>query len=165
MSFILPTIGGGIVAHQGSSFAYDLNSEFGIGVVPSVHLDASILDGSSSSNNPSDGSSVATWGDRSGNGNDFTEATNQPTFKQSWLNGKPAVEFDGSNDVMSDSDFFTSVDFSAKDATMIIVYQPQGDSSYALTDTGSFSGDDRTFSGAGLFSNKLQNLLQQQGTI
>ncbi len=157
MSFILPTIGGGIVAHQGSSFAYDLNSEFGIGVVPSVHLDASILDGSSSSNNPSDGSSVATWGDRSGNGNDFTEATNQPTFKQSWLNGKPAVEFDGSNDVMSDSDFFTSVDFSAKDATMIIVYQPQGDSSYALTDTGSFSGDDRTFSGAGLFSSSFLN--------
>ena len=141
----------------GSSFAYNLDDEYGIDVVPSVHLDASILDGSSSSNNPSDGASVATWGDRSGNGNDFTEATNQPTFKESWLNGKPAVEFDGSNDVMSDSDFFTSVDFSAKDATMIVVYQPQNDASYAITDTGSYGGDDRTFSGAGLYSSSFLN--------
>ena len=99
-----------------------------------MHLDASILDGSDSANNPSDGTAVATWADRSGNGNDFTESTNQPTFKASWLNGKPAVKFDGANDVLSDSNFFTSVDFSAKDATMIIVYQPQADNSYALTD-------------------------------
>lgn len=136
----------------GVSYAYNLDDSHGISVVPDLHLDASILDGSSSSNNPTDGASVATWGDRSGSGNDFTEATNQPTFKASWLNGKPAVKFDGSNDLLSDSDFFSNVDFSGKDATMIIVHQPNNDSSYALTDTGSYGGDDRTYSGTGLYS-------------
>jgi hypothetical protein len=136
---------------------YSLDTGYDITETPALHLDASILDGSDSANNPSDGTAVATWGDRSGNGNDFTEATNQPTFKASWLNGKPAVEFDGSNDVMSDSDFFSNVDFSAKDATMIIVYQPQDDSSYALTDTGSYSDDDRTYAGANLYSSSFLN--------
>jgi hypothetical protein len=149
----------------GSSFAYSLDSTYGLSVVPSLHLDASILDGSDSANNPSDGTAVSTWGDRSGNGNDFTEATNQPTFKASWLNGKPAVEFDGSNDVMSDSDFFTSVDFSAKDATMIIVYQPQNDNSYALTDTGSFGGDDRTYSNQNLYSSSFLNTRINNGAF
>ena len=154
MSIILPSFAGTAIPSV-ASFAYNLNSEHGISVVPNLHLDASILDGSDSANNPSDGTAVATWADRSGNGNDFTESTNQPTFKASWLNGKPAVEFDGANDVLSDANFFTSVDFSAKDATMIIVYQPQADNSYALTDTGSYSGDDRTFSAAGLYSSSF----------
>ncbi len=161
MSIILPSFAGTAIPSV-SSFAYSLNAEHGISVVPSLHLDASLLDGSDAANNPSDGTAVATWADRSGNGNDFTESTNQPSFKESWLNGKPAVEFDGSNDVMSDADFFTSVDFSAKDATMIIVYQPQADTSYALTDTGSKADSDRTFSGLGLYSssflsNRIEN--------
>jgi len=152
-------------AAGGGGFVYNLDSTFGISVIPSLHLDASILDGSDSSNNPSDGASVATWGDRSGNGNNFAESSNQPTFKASWLNGKPAVEFDGSNDVMSDSDFFTSVDFSAKDATMIIVYQPTNDTSYALTDTGSFGGDDRTYSNGNLFSSSFLNTRINNGVF
>ncbi len=163
-------LGGGKAATSsgrlaGGGSAYNLDSTFGISVIPSLHLDASILDGSDSSNNPSDGSSVATWGDRSGNGNSFAESSNQPTFKASWLNGKPAVEFDGSNDVMSDSNFFTSVDFSAKDATMIIVYQPTNDTSYALTDTGSFSGDDRTYSNGNLYSSSFLNTRINNGAF
>lgn len=155
MSLVLPSFSG--FSHAPGVSGYSLDTGYVITETPSLHLDASILDGSDSANNPSDGTAVVTWGDRSGNGNDFTEATNQPTFKASWLNGKPAVEFDGSNDVMSDSDFFTSVDFTAKDATMIVVYQPTNDGSYAITDTGSFADDDRTYSGAGLYSSSFLN--------
>jgi hypothetical protein len=111
----------------GGGFAYDLDAIYGISVVPNLHLDASILDGSDAANNPSNGDSVATWGDRSGNGNDFTEATNQPVFRSSLLRGKAGVDFDGSNDVLSDTDFFSSEDFSGEEATMVVVGIPGRD--------------------------------------
>ena len=120
-------------APGGGGFAYDLDDSYGISVVPNLHLDASILDGSDSANNPSNGALVATWGDRSGNGNDFAEATNQPLFRSSLLRGKAGVEFDGTNDILSDTNFFTSEasagrSFSA-DATMVVVGIPGRDGS------------------------------------
>lgn len=47
-----------------------------------------------------DGQSVATWNDSSGNGRNVTQATGvyQPTYKTNIINGKPVVRFDGSND-------------------------------------------------------------------
>ena len=155
MSLVLPTFQG--FSHSAAAVVteYSLDDDYTITTVPALHLDASILDGSDAANNPTDGTAVSTWGDRSGNNNDFTEATNQPTFKASWLNGKPAVEFDGVDDVMSDSDFFSNVDFSGKNVTMIVVYQPQGDTSYSITETGSYGGDDRTYSFGNLYSSSF----------
>lgn len=169
MSLVLPSFQG--FSHTPTSagvvYAYNLDDSYGIDTVPSLHLDASVLDGSDAANNPSDGTAVSTWGDRSGNNNDFTEATNQPTFKASWLNGKPAVEFDGADDVMSDSDFFSNVDFSGKEVTMIVVYQPQGDSSYSITETGSQNGDDRTGSNNTSYSSAFltSRILEVSATV
>lgn len=46
----------------------------------------------------SDGASVTTATDRSGNSRNFTEATNPPTYKTSIINGKAVYRFDGTND-------------------------------------------------------------------
>ncbi len=59
-------------------------------------LDASQLSGT-------DGSSLTTWNDLSGKGNNFT-AVNAPTLQTDKQNGKNIVNFDGSNDVMSAGD-------------------------------------------------------------
>jgi hypothetical protein len=50
----------------------------------------------------SDGTSVSTWADSSGNGNDATQATgaNQPVFKTAIVNGHDVVRFDATNDGM-----------------------------------------------------------------
>ena len=46
-------------------------SNYEISVAPIMHFDAAILDGADSGNNPADGASVPTWGDRSGNSTDY----------------------------------------------------------------------------------------------
>ena len=152
----------------GAGFAYNLDSNFGIDTVPSLHLDASILDGSDSANNPSDGTAVATWGDRSGNGNDFTEATNQPLFRSSLLRGKPGVEFDGVDDVLSDTDFFSNADFSGEEATVVFVNIPGSssgtfgvgtqDTSYNTVRTSPASSTQDNFFGNGDYSGQFLNM-------
>lgn len=52
---------------------------------------------------PSDNDPVGTWQDLSGNGYDFTEATNKPTYKTNIQNGLPMVRFDGTNDNLQSS--------------------------------------------------------------
>lgn len=49
---------------------------------------------------PSNNSAVGTWVDKSGNGNNATQAVgaNQPLFKLNSVNGLPAISFDGVND-------------------------------------------------------------------
>tara|TARA_R100000654_G_scaffold36152_2_gene61707 strand:+ start:2722 stop:4302 length:1581 start_codon:yes stop_codon:yes gene_type:complete len=53
-----------------------------------------------------DGSSVSSWEDSSGNGNNASQATStrQPTLETNELAGLPVVRFDGTNDILSDSD-------------------------------------------------------------
>jgi hypothetical protein len=48
---------------------------------------------------------VTTWTDSSAAGNDITQSTsaNKPTFKTSQLNSLPTVQFDGSNDCLTDT--------------------------------------------------------------
>lgn len=50
-----------------------------------------------------DGAKVDTWNDLSGNDNHLTQSTSsyQPTFRQTGMNGRPVVEFDGSNDLLN----------------------------------------------------------------
>lgn len=49
----------------------------------------------------SDGSTVTTWTDSSGNGNTLSENTNPPTYKTNIISTKPIVRFDGVNTVLS----------------------------------------------------------------
>lgn len=66
-----------------------------------------------------DGAGVDTWSDRSGQGNDVSQATAgyQPLFKTNIVNGKPVVRFDGVDDLLSRADpptlKFGTGDFSA----------------------------------------------------
>ena len=140
----------------GGGFAYELGDidgvTYGLTVVPDLHLDPAQNAYNTGTTDATNGQTVATWADRSGNGNDFAEGTNKPTWKESWINGNPAIEFDGANDLLSDSDFFSSVDFTAKNATMIIAFQPDADGSYGLTATGSYANNDRIYSSGNLYS-------------
>ena len=49
------------------------------------------------------GSTVSAWADQSGNAKDYSEATNQPTYNATGLNGRPTLTFDGVNDLLSSS--------------------------------------------------------------
>ena len=59
-----------------------------------LHLDASALAGLS------DGDPVTTWADSGPNGYSPTQATsgNRPLYRPAGINGRPALEFDGTND-------------------------------------------------------------------
>ncbi len=52
-------------------------------------------------NTTTDGAAVSNWADQSGNGNNATQSTtaNQPTYVASALNGKPAIHFNGGEDL------------------------------------------------------------------
>ncbi len=54
----------------------------------------------------SDGDGVAAWSDSSGNGNNLAQATSsrQPTLQTNELNDLSVVRYDGTNDILSDSD-------------------------------------------------------------
>jgi len=73
------------------------STNYNISVQPKMHFDAAILDGSDQANNPSSGSAVSTWGDRSGQATSYdgTQATGsaQPTFNVS--GDDKYVSFDG----------------------------------------------------------------------
>lgn len=73
------------------------STNYTISVQPKMHFDAAILDGSDQANNPSSGSAVSTWGDRSGQATSYdgTQATGsaQPTFNVS--GDDKYVSFDG----------------------------------------------------------------------
>ena len=49
-----------------------------------------------------DGTAVSSWTDQSGNGRNATQATgaNQPLWKQNGINGRPALLFDGTDDML-----------------------------------------------------------------
>jgi len=51
----------------------------------------------------SDGNSLSTWADATGNGHDLTQATEskQPTYQTGQVGSLPAVLFDGSDDLMT----------------------------------------------------------------
>jgi hypothetical protein len=73
------------------------STNYNISVQPKMHFDAAILDGTDQANNPSSGSAVSTWGDRSGQATSYdgTQATGsaQPTFNVS--GDDKYVSFDG----------------------------------------------------------------------
>tara|TARA_Y100001937_G_scaffold128752_2_gene207610 strand:- start:2745 stop:4322 length:1578 start_codon:yes stop_codon:yes gene_type:complete len=77
----------------------------------------------------SDGDAVAAWSDSSGNGNDTSQsvAVRQPTLQTNELNGQPTVRFDGTNDILSDSDI-AALDVGTGDVWMACLLKSTDDS-------------------------------------
>ena len=82
--------GGDQLAYPGGIWE---SSNYEVSVQPLFHFDGSILDGTSADNNPSSGTAVSTWGDRSGQSTDYdasqATASAQPSFEGTYL------DFDG----------------------------------------------------------------------
>ena len=117
---------------------YALNSDYSLPAdsAPLLHLDASDL-------SLSDGASVTTWADKSGNAYDFTgSGSTAPIFKTSGRLGHKTVLFDGTDDFMSNASVLGQ--FSDQDATLIAVFnQYDTDPQVDLFDTGAYAGGDR----------------------
>ena len=92
-------------------------------ISPSAWYQASALSGT-------DGSSVPSWVDSSGNG--FTASqlisARQPTLQTRELNNQSVVRFDGTNDILSDSDI-AALDVGTGDIFMAAVFKSTDDSS------------------------------------
>jgi hypothetical protein len=89
----------------------------------------------------SEGAAVATWTDASGQEHHGTQSsgTNQPTYRATAVNGKPAVRFDGSNDYLSLAGTIVS---GAQARTVFFVARPNAVGNKGIVDlgTGSTSG-------------------------
>jgi len=112
------------------------STNYNISTQPIMHFDAAILDGSDQANNPSAGSAVSTWGDRSGQAvnYDATQATGsaQPTFNVS--GSDKYLSFDG-GDVLDFTNYTLPTAFN-----MVAVCNTGADSNHLLpvgTDTNS----------------------------
>lgn len=85
--------------HYTGGIYFDTGATYYIGTAPEMHFDAAILDGSDPANNPSTGSSVSSFGDRSGNATNYdgsqATASYQPIYRVS--GGLSYVEV-GNND-------------------------------------------------------------------
>jgi len=69
---------------------------------------------------------VNTWADQSGNSNNaIANATEEPTFVSSFLNGKPAIEFNGQGQVMQIADA-NSLDFLNTSCFIVLKYLGDG---------------------------------------
>jgi len=80
------------------------------------------LDAADASTITESGGAVSQWNDKSGNGRDISQAssTQRPTLATTGLNGKPTLDFDGSNDYL----FNASVGASGlSNATIISVFK------------------------------------------
>ena len=93
------------------------------------------------SSTTTDGQTVADWADFGPGGNDVTQPTagNQPKFKEVNLNFNPALEFDGSNDVLYKSDGTTIIPNQTDPVSMLTVSTQRAGSGWWQTLL-SFSG-------------------------
>ena len=121
-----------------------------ISVSPEIHFDASIMDGADSANNPSDGGSVSSWGNRSGSSTSYTatqaSAGSQPTWASSSNGSKPAVIFDGGDKLTLANEWtgagdFTQITVSKSDHANKAVVTAEVGSAYASTVWWRYSGN------------------------
>lgn len=101
MTFILPSFGASAISavpggggpsnpdelHYAGGLFTDSSATYYLGTAPEMHFDAAILDGADSANNPADGTSVSTYGNRSGSATSYTATQTygayQPLYKES----------------------------------------------------------------------------------
>jgi hypothetical protein len=97
--------------------------------------DASLINGTSwntgepFTENISDLTGVRIWKDKSGNGYDATQATsaNRPTYRTNQVNGKPTINFDGSNDVLLSPSGAFGILRNVSGASIFVVYKASTD--------------------------------------
>lgn len=77
----------------------------------------------------SDGDGISAWTDSSGNGYDLAQSLSarQPTLQTNELNALPVVRYDGSNDILSDSDI-ADLDVGTGDIWVATVFKAPDDS-------------------------------------
>ena len=106
-----PAFAANQLSYSGGLFT---SSNYNISTQPIMHFDANILDGADNANNPSTGTAVSTWGDRSGQATNYdaTQGTGsaQPTFTIS--GSDKYVSFDG-GDSLDFTDYALPVAFNA----------------------------------------------------
>ena len=89
-----PNFAANQLSYSGGLFT---SSNYNISTQPIMHFDATFLDGADHNNNPSTGTAVSTWGDRSGQATNYDAtqgtASAQPTFTIS--GSDKYVSFDG----------------------------------------------------------------------
>lgn len=93
-----PAFAASQLSYSGGLFT---SSDYNISTQPKMHFDAVFLDGADNANNPSSGSAVSTWGDRSGQATNYDASqptgSEQPTFNVS--GDDKYVSFDGGDDL------------------------------------------------------------------
>ena len=120
-----PNFAANQLSYSGGLFT---SSNYNISTQPIMHFDANILDGADNANNPSSGTAVSTWGDRSGQATNYdaTQGTGsaQPTFT---ISGNDRyVSFDG-------GDFLDFTDYTIPTAfNMVVVCNTNSDADYLL---------------------------------
>ena len=120
-----PNFAASQLSYSGGLFT---SSNYNISTQPIMHFDATFLDGADNANNPSTGTAVSTWGDRSGQAvnYDATQATGsaQPTFTIS--GSDKYVSFDG-------GDFLDFTDYTLPTAfNMVVVCNTNSDADHLL---------------------------------
>jgi len=90
-------------------------------ISPAAWYQASSISGS-------DGDSIGSWTDSSGNGNTAAQLTSsrQPTLQTNELNGQSVLRFDGTNDILSDGDI-AALDVGTGDIYMAAVLKSTND--------------------------------------
>ncbi|MBS1780220.1 MAG: T9SS type A sorting domain-containing protein [Bacteroidetes bacterium] len=107
-------------------------------------LDGSNVNNTTPSTNPSNGSSLSTWKDVSGNGNDATvfSGQNTPTVNSSQLNGHDVVQFTRTTNFLGTVYEVTGVDVRATTMPQLTIFTVYRQGSYASTDWQCIWGND-----------------------
>jgi hypothetical protein len=109
-----------------------------------------------------DNTAVSSWKDKSGNGYDATQPTSasRPTYRTNQVNGKPTIQFDGSNDHLHLPSGALGILRNIAGATVFVVYKASTD--LTIQTNVWFSSD--VAGGAKLWVRKsASNLYQTQG--
>ena len=82
-----------------------------------------------SGDEPADDTDVSTWQDLGGSGYDITQgnSSKQPSYNTNIINGRPAIYWDGSDDVLSNTSAWTP---DAVPNTVVMVYSTESGSNY-----------------------------------
>lgn len=115
----------------------------------SLWLDAT--DPAGNGTQPSDGASIASWVDKSGNGYTVTQGTgaNQPIYKTNILNGNNIIRFNGTSDYMQK----TAVTALGNTLTMFIVGTTNGNASFGRGTFFDYTNGSTTNTGCNIINN------------